>query len=130
MYDYNFKELLFDDNRLGALRTFPINRPCYQKHNRNSRFCCYIVVFMIWDRRPSSCGGGGIYLFIDARGESDLSSPGSSKINARIGIFEPVQFIPFLFNTNINNQQLPNENHHNNPRSVPPLCFSRITKAL
>lgn len=95
LYDHNYKELLYDDNRKGALRIFPINKPCYWKYNREGRFYCCIVVRMIWDRRPSH---GGIYLYIDVRGEWDLRHPSDSNIKSsdRITCSAAIQFIPFV----------------------------------
>jgi F-box-like len=88
----NWKDLLFDDNSKGALRVLTIDRPCYWRANGmwNMNYCC-IVQSIFWHR---NCG---IYLSIDARGETDLRHPSTSSISLQNASYMlPTEWINIL----------------------------------
>ena len=76
-YLYNtYQEMVLDDNRSGAMPTLNGLWKCpWRYNNRTSRFYCCLVVCIKW-HRPSN----NLWLYIDARGESDLRRPGTSGI--------------------------------------------------
>jgi len=82
LYGGNWKSMLEDDNRRGALPSQLLSKPCHWKYVRNwdhqltvldrreySFYCCFITGLQ-WDR-PSH----QLRVYIDVRGERDLPHP-------------------------------------------------------
>lgn len=81
LYD-TYKEMMQDDNRRGALPTLRGTWESRWKYNNSHRFpdrfyCCTIVGIQ-W-HRPSN----KLLLYLDARGERDLSSPNQWSVDSR-----------------------------------------------
>ncbi|CAB9498626.1 expressed unknown protein [Seminavis robusta] len=71
----SYKDMVRDDNRRGALPTLHglWKSPCH--NNSPTSFYCCLVVCIKW-HRPSNM----LWLYLDARGESDLRHPGTSAL--------------------------------------------------
>lgn len=81
LYDGNWKTMVADDNRKGALPTLDTAKTCEWKLNgmsthlnRASYYYC-IISCIKWDRQNKV-----IRVYIDVRGEQDLRSPNESSI--------------------------------------------------
>lgn len=75
LYEANWKALMIDDNRRGALPTLTTPIICnFARNERNYFFCC-IVQAVKWDRRASV-----IKVYVDVRGERSLRHPSQSSI--------------------------------------------------
>ena len=81
LYEGNWKNMLKDDNKRGALPTLTFSKPCFRwdgEENRgiaDNRFDCCIVTGVQWDRQ-----NGKVRVYLDARGETDLSHPRKSAL--------------------------------------------------
>lgn len=77
LYGGNWKSMVVDDDKKGAIPTLEINPPvvCNWKYNHTHRFYCCLITAVKWHR-----GYGEIRVYIDVRGETDLRHPMSSTI--------------------------------------------------
>lgn len=84
LYEGNWKSLVKDDNKRGALPTLAFSKPCFWLYNnerrslpwgRDSEFYCCILTGIQWDRY-----NGKLRVYLDARGETDLRHPRGSSI--------------------------------------------------
>jgi hypothetical protein len=75
LYDSNWKALVADDNRKGALPTLLDHKPCNYRWNRAHQFYCCLIVAIKWNRLM-----GEIRIYLDARGETDLRPPDGSSV--------------------------------------------------
>ena len=65
LYNKDWKALVRDDNRLGALPTIHINKPSYYLHNEAEQtFYCCLVTQIKWDRVAES-----VLVYLEARAE-------------------------------------------------------------
>ena len=100
LYYEDWKEMMKDDNRLGALPTSLCHKPCRWKHNDERRFYCCIITALQWDREV-----GGLRVYFDVRGEPDLRHPLRSSICIRstdgntVETFRPVTWEEDASNT-------------------------------
>lgn len=63
-YNRNWKELLLDDNRKGALPTIDVNKTLNWNHNPNDQFCCCHVLQIKWNSAQKR-----IEVYLEARGD-------------------------------------------------------------
>jgi hypothetical protein len=83
IYDNDWKALVTDNNRKGALPTLSDPKPCFYSANRTHYFFCCLIVAVKWNRLK-----GQIRIYIDARGESDLPPPYGSSVRVKVGCEE------------------------------------------
>jgi hypothetical protein len=89
LYD-NWKMLMMDDNKRGALPTISEQKVCNFIFNRPIYYFCCIVECVMWDR--DACE---IQVHIDVRGEYDLRHPLTSSLALRSFdiMFQPNRFV-------------------------------------
>ena len=80
LYEGNWKNMVKDDNKRGALPTLTFSRPSFRRYDEenrgiDNRFDCCIVTGVQWDRQ-----NGKVRVYLDARGETDLSHPRESAL--------------------------------------------------
>lgn len=86
LYQGDWKEMLMDDNRRGAIPTLVTYKPCLWKYNnspwtqwrmyrRSGLFYCCIITGIQWNRAENR-----IRVYFDARGEHDLRQARMSSI--------------------------------------------------
>jgi len=76
LYENDWVDMLRDDNKKGALPTIEFGgKPlqCFYKHNTPNFFYCCLIISVKW-HRPSR----EVRVYIDARGQHDLSHPSTS----------------------------------------------------
>jgi hypothetical protein len=78
LYGGDYREMVKDDNRRGAVPAFYVNRPCFYRFNRDEYFFCCLVVCVALDRVNDR-----ILLHLDVRGEWDLRDPLGSALFCR-----------------------------------------------
>jgi hypothetical protein len=96
LYDnHNWKTLMIDNNKRGALPTISIQKACNYKHYRPNQYYCCFVECVMWDRDAHE-----IRVYIDVRGEIDLQHPLKSSMKTIQSSFQPLR-IPnrFVCNT-------------------------------
>jgi hypothetical protein len=76
--DNDWKALVYDNNMKGALPTLFDPKPCYYSANRTHYFFCCLIVAVKWNRLK-----GQIRIYIDVRGESDLTHPLGSLVRMK-----------------------------------------------
>jgi hypothetical protein len=75
LYESDWKLLMIDDNKRGALPTLTTPMACNYVKNRHHYYFCCIVQAVKWDRHANE-----IRVYIDVRGEQDLRHPSQSSI--------------------------------------------------
>jgi hypothetical protein len=75
LYDCDWKALVADDNRKGALPTLLDPKPCFYRWNQPHHFYCCLIVAIKWNRLM-----GQIQIYLDVRGETDLRHPDGSSV--------------------------------------------------
>jgi hypothetical protein len=75
LYESDWKVLMIDDNKRGALPTLTTPIASNYVSNRHHYFFCCIVQAVKWDRHANE-----IRVYIDVRGERDLRDPSQSSI--------------------------------------------------
>jgi hypothetical protein len=75
LYSFDWKALMLDDNKRGAMPTIPGPFVCNWRHNsRHAHYCC-IIHSIKWVRFAQE-----LRIYIDVRGEDDLRHPQTSTI--------------------------------------------------
>jgi hypothetical protein len=75
LYQGNYRRMVLDDNRQGALPTLSGTWASAWRHNSQHTFYCCLVTGVKWHRVSNR-----VWIYLDARGEADLRHPNKSGI--------------------------------------------------
>jgi hypothetical protein len=75
LYESDYKAMVADDNKQGALPTLTDIKPCYSRNNRPRHFHCCLIIAITWDRLL-----GHVRIYLDVRGEPDMVPPDGSSV--------------------------------------------------